>query len=164
MSKAVISRLAGSSARDAMSAAADAAIRNQLARLVRMLDARQLDDLGSVFVENVLFDYGDGAGERSGLATMTELFATHLGRCGHTQHMLGSISITIDGDRATSAAYVQARHLAIGPPAVPWPDAFDTNGDYLDQWRLIDDRWLITRRDASWHMFVGDPAIVFGQA
>jgi hypothetical protein len=145
-----------------MTAAAESVIRNQLARLVRMLDAKQLDDLGSVFAEDVTFDYGDGAGEQSGLATITELFATHLGRCGHTQHMLCSISITVEGDRATSAAYVQARHLAIGPSTVPWPDAFDTNGDYLDQWRRTGGRWLITRRDARWHMFVGDPAIVFG--
>ena len=145
-----------------MTDAADAAIRNQLARLVRMLDGKQLDDLGAVFAEDVVFDYGDGAGERSGLATMTEIFATHLGRCGRTQHLLGSISITVDGNRATSAAYVQARHLAIGPSTVAWADAFDTNGDYLDQWRLVDGNWLITRRDASWHMFVGDPSIVFG--
>ena len=53
-----------------MSAADDAAIRNQLARLVRMLDAKQLDDLGAVIAEDVVFDYGDGAGEQSGLATM----------------------------------------------------------------------------------------------
>jgi hypothetical protein len=145
-----------------MTAVDDAAIRNQLARLVRMLDAKQFDNLGSVIAEDVVFDYGDGAGERSALATMAEIFATHLGRCGRTQHMIGSISITVDGDRATSAAYVQARHLAIGPSTVPWPDAFDTNGDYLDQWRRVDGRWLITRRDASWHMFVGDPTIVFG--
>jgi hypothetical protein len=127
-----------------------------------MLDAKQLDDLGSVIAEDVVFDYGDGAGERSGLATMTEVFATHLSRCGRTQHMLGSISITVAGDRATSAAYVQARHLAMGSSTVFWPDTFDTNGDYLDQWRLTGGNWLITRRDASWHMFVGDPAIVFG--
>ena len=145
-----------------MSADADSAIRNQLARLVRLLDGKQLDDLGSVFAEDVVFDYGDGAGERSGLAVMTELFATHLGRCGHTQHLLGSIGVTVDGDRASSVAYVQARHLAIGPSIVPWPAAFDTNGDYLDQWRRTGGRWLITRRDARWHMFVGDPSIVFG--
>ena len=145
-----------------MTAPADAAIRNQLARLVRMLDGKQLDDLGSVIAEDVAFDYGDGAGERSGLTTMAQLFATHLGRCGRTQHLLGSIGITVDGDHAASVAYVQARHLAIGPSSVGWADVFDTNGDYLDQWRLVDGRWLITRRDVSWHMFVGDPAIVFG--
>jgi hypothetical protein len=70
--------------------------------------------------------------------------------------------VTVEGDRAISRAYVQARHLAPGAATSGLNGFVDTNGDYVDQWRRIAGRWLITRRDCSWQMIVGDPSIIFG--
>lgn len=41
----------------------------------------------------------------------------HLDVCGASQHLLGSIVITIDGDNAISRSYVQARHVGVGDRA-----------------------------------------------
>lgn len=132
------------------------AIANQLGRFARILDARIWEAAGEVFAEDVAFNYGDGR-EQSGIEAMRDNFRRHLDGCGPSQHLIGSIIIEVDGDSATSRAYVQARHQGRGDGA---GGLFDTHGDYVDRWARGEQGWRIVRRDAHWSMHVGDPGVL----
>jgi ketosteroid isomerase-like protein len=132
------------------------AIVRGLSRFARILDNKQWDRLGDVFADDICFDYGSGQDEH-GMAALTDNMRRFLDRCGGTQHLIGSILVDLDGDRATSRAYVQARHQRVDDPAGP---IFDSNGEYVDQWERRAAGWRIVRRDAIWAAHSGDPGIL----
>ena len=127
-----------------------------LSRFARILDNKQWDRLGDVFADDLSFDYGTG-GDQYGMAALTTNMRRFLDHCGGTQHLIGSILVDVDGDRATSRSYVQARHQRVDDPAGP---IFDSNGEYVDQWERRAEGWRIVRRDAIWAAHTGDPMIL----
>ncbi len=131
-------------------------IHRGLASFARIADTKSFDALGDVFADDVRFDYGTGKLE-IGLGALRALMTHHLGRCGGTQHLIGSIVVDVDGDSAVSRAYVQARHQrardALGP-------VFDSNGEYIDSWERRPDGWRIVERRATWATTSGDPRII----
>jgi uncharacterized protein (TIGR02118 family) len=127
-----------------------------LSRFARILDGKQWDRLGDVFAQDITFDYGTG-GDQHGMAALTTNMRRFLDRCGGTQHLIGSILVDVDGDRATSRSYVQARHQRANDPAGP---IFDSNGEYVDLWERRAEGWRIVRRDALWAAHAGDPMIL----
>lgn len=130
-----------------------------LSRFARILDHKQWDRLGDVFADDICFDYGTG-GDQHGMAALTVNMRRFLDRCGGTQHLIGSILVDVEGDRATSRAYVQARHQRVDDPAGP---IFDSNGEYVDQWERRPEGWRIVRRDALWAAHTGDPMILHAE-
>ncbi|MET0269253.1 MAG: nuclear transport factor 2 family protein [Sphingomonas sp.] len=126
-----------------------------LARFARVLDAKDWAALGDVFADEIAFDYGQG--ERLGMPALAEQMRRYLDACGGTQHLLGSILVDPDGDRAVSRAYVQARHQRRGDGGGA---VFDSNGEYVDRWERRAEGWRIVRRDVSWATHGGDPAIL----
>lgn len=136
------------------------AITEQLGRFARIVDSRDWAAVGDVFADDVTFDYGDG-GDQSGIAAMRAQFQRYLDICGPSQHLIGSVMIALDGDRAVSRAYVQARHQGRGAKA----DRFlDTNGEYVDRWERRPAGWRIVRRDATWAMHMGDFSVLVDEA
>jgi hypothetical protein len=127
-----------------------------LSRFARIADTKTFDELGDVFAEDLNFDYGSGRDEH-GLAALRRLMSRHLDGCGGTQHLIGSIIVDVDGDRAVSRAYVQARHQGRGELVGP---VFDSNGEYVDEWERRSQGWRIVRREARWATNTGDPRIV----
>ena len=134
---------------------ADRDVREGLARFARVIDAKDWAALDTVFAADLTFDYG--LGERSGIAALTETMRMFLDGCGPTQHLIGSISITTDGSRAESRAYVQARHQRRDDPT---GDVFDSNGEYTDRWEHRAQGWRIVRRDVRWQTHSGDRTIL----
>lgn len=132
------------------------AIVRALSQFARIADTKKFGELGEVFADNVTFDYGSGHDER-GLHALRELMRRHLDRCGGTQHLIGSIIIDVEGDRAVSRAYVQARHQRPGELVGA---VLDTNGEYIDRWERRTQGWRIVRRDTTWAANTGDPAIL----
>lgn len=128
-----------------------------LGRFARILDGREWDAVSDVFANDVTFDYGDGRGEQSGIAAMTTTFSRFLDACGPSQHLLGSIQVTVDGDKGLSRAYVQARHQGKGDKAHLY---LDSNGEYIDGWERRPEGWRIVRRDARWFMNPGDISVL----
>lgn len=133
------------------------AVTAQLGRAARLLDGKRWSALQEVFAEDVAFDYGDGNGLQHGLPLLRETFARHLDRCGATQHLLGSVVVSVDGDAATSETYVQARHAGLGELT---GETFDTNGEYVDTWVRRDGRWILVRREVGWLTLSGNPAVL----
>ena len=131
-------------------------IRHGLARFARILDHKQWDTLGEVFADDLDFDYGSG-GEQHGLDALREQMRRYLDVCGGSQHLLGSIRIEVNGDRAVSHSYVQARHQGIDSQTGKF---FDSNGRYIDHWQRRAQGWRIVRRDSTWYANAGDPAVI----
>jgi len=131
------------------------AIRETLACFARILDSKRWDALEDVFAADLNFNYGEG--EQQGVDALRAQVRRYLDACGNTQHLLGSISIDVDGDRAVSRSYVQARHQGFGDRANLF---FDANGEYIDQWTRCPQGWRISRRDAKWQMHMGTPSVL----
>ncbi len=127
-----------------------------LGRFARIVDGRLWDQVGEVFAETVTFNYGDGK-EKAGIAALRAEFALYLDPCGPSQHLIGSIIVTLDGNRATSQAYVQARHQGAGKKAHLF---LDTNGEYIDRWERRPEGWRVVRRDAHWLVSQGDYSVL----
>lgn len=131
-------------------------IHRALSRFARIADAKRFDDLGEVFADDVTFDYGTGD-DVHGIVALQELLRGHLEHCGGTQHLIGSVTVDVDGDQAVSRAYVQARHQRAGEFVGP---VLDTSGEYTDRWERRAGGWRIVRRDARWATTTGDPSIL----
>jgi 3-phenylpropionate/cinnamic acid dioxygenase small subunit len=127
-----------------------------LGRFARILDAKNWKALPEVFAGDLTFDYGAG-GEQHGIEALADQMRRFLDVCGPTQHLIGSIMVDVDGDRATSRAYVQARHQRAGDAAGP---VFDSSGEYIDRWERHPEGWRIVRRDAIWAAHSGDPGVL----
>lgn len=134
---------------------AESAIRRSLGEFARIIDGRCWPDLPSVFLEDVVFDYG--LGRESGLNALQATMARFLDRCGGTQHLIGSIIVEVRQAEATSRSYVQARHQRPNDVAGP---VFDSNGEYVDRWTRSDAGWRIVERHVSWMVHSGDPGIL----
>jgi hypothetical protein len=133
-------------------------ILNKLSDFPRIVDSKQWSRINEVFAEEIAFDYGDD-GEQKGLPALLTQFRKFHDRCGAMQHLLGSIQIDVDGDNATTKAYVQARHLGKDDKA---NNSVDTHGEYIDRWQRFAHGWRIIRRDARWQFIVGDITILYG--
>ncbi|MEO6092703.1 MAG: nuclear transport factor 2 family protein [Novosphingobium sp.] len=131
-------------------------IERGLARFSRLIDARAWDRLEDVFAADLSFDYG-AEGEQHGIAALRATMSRYLDGSGATQHLIGNLDVQIDGDRAVSWTYVQARHQRGGDVAGP---TFDSNGEYVDTWARRAAGWRIVRREARWAIHSGDPLIL----
>lgn len=133
-------------------------IHRALSRFARLADTKDFDSLTEVFADDIEFDYGAGHLEQ-GIAALRTLLTRHLDKCGPTQHLIGSIIVDVDGNRADSKAYVQARHQRQHAVAGP---VFDTCGEYLDTWERRPHGWRIVCRRAVWALTTGDSTILAG--
>jgi len=133
------------------------AIMNQLGRFARILDDREWASVGEVFAEDIVFDYATGKDEK-GIEALRTNFSRYLDQCGPSQHLLGSVMLTFEGDdEALTRAYVMARHQGKGAKSDRF---FDSSGEYNDRWQRRGDRWVVVRRDARWFMNMGDFSVL----
>ena len=84
-----------------------------------------------------------GTGFLEGREALVKAIRAFLDDCGPTQHLLGNVVIEVDGETATSRAYVSDMHLGTGDGTGL---TFCTLGDYHDQWVHLDGRWQISHR------------------
>lgn len=126
-----------------------------LCRFSEIIDQREWSALPEVFADDIAFNYDAGG---RGIEALKTVMMRFLCRCGPTQHLLGNVVVDVDGDRAVSRAYVQARHQ--GPDQRP-ERFFDTNGEYEDRWERRAVGWRIVQREARWFCMVGDRSILW---
>lgn len=74
-----------------------------------------------------------------------------------TQHSMTNPLVTVDGDTATIAMYVQARHVHDSDDPASW---YTVGGYYDDALVRVGNRWLLSgvRLTVTWR--AGDPAIM----
>ncbi|MFC4605549.1 nuclear transport factor 2 family protein [Rhodococcus kronopolitis] len=120
---------------------AERAIHRTLIRIARAMDERDWTALDDLVLAEATADLG--AGNLTGLAAIVTSIRSFLDDCGPSQHLLGNVLIDVDGDTATSRAYVSDLHVGTGEAAHL---TFQTLGDYHDEWARRGGRWLLRRR------------------
>ena len=129
---------------------AEHAIRRQLVAVARAMDAGDWETLGAAFAPDITADFGTG--EIAGRDNVIALIRSYLDNCGTTQHLLGNILVDIDGDTATSEAYVADMHLSRQAGS---DLSFRTLGNYSDTWKKDGEEWLLVRRIKDNRAIVG---------
>jgi hypothetical protein len=76
-----------------------------ITRYTRAIDTRSWDDLDDVFSEGAILDYSSVGGPVDVLAVAKPWVADGLGGFLRYQHVIGQVSIDLDGDTAKATAY-----------------------------------------------------------
>jgi len=134
---------------------AERAIYRQLVRFARAMDARAWQALDQITTDDVSADLG--AGKLQGRRALIDNMRSFLDDCGPTQHLLGNIMIEIEGDQASSRAYVSDMHLGTGKQSTL---TFSTLGDYHDQWVRVDGEWRMCHRTKLNRAHIGDITVL----
>lgn len=116
-------------------------IQRQLISFARAMDNHDYDAMRSITAKNIKANLGTG--EINGCEEVIELIRSFLSNCGVTQHLLGNIIIDVNGNTATSEAYVADLHLGKDQKE---NISFRTLGNYEDKWKKVDGIWLLTHR------------------
>jgi hypothetical protein len=131
------------------------AIYRQLCRFAEAMDRREWGWLDEVMLENAEGEYG--LGRRTSRAEIVAEMRSFLDDCGPTQHLLANVIIDVDGDTATSRAYVADMHVGLGDKAHL---TFRTLGDYHDRWVRTAAGWRIAERVKQNRAHVGDISVL----
>ncbi|GAB3279588.1 nuclear transport factor 2 family protein [Parahaliea aestuarii] len=134
---------------------AERAIYRALVQFARAMDERDWNALIALTTEDIGADLG--AGTLNGRAALVANMRSFLDDCGPTQHLLGNVLIEVDGERASSRAYVSDMHLGRGERAHL---TFSTLGDYHDQWQLQDGQWRMCHRRKLNRAHIGDISVL----
>ncbi len=120
---------------------AEREIYRKLLRFAYAMDERNWRLLDDITTDDIEADVG--VGPLKGRTALVGVMRQFLDQCGTTQHMLGNVLIDVNGDRATSQAYVSDLHLgAKGKEHI----TFRTLGRYNDEWVRVEQQWLMCRR------------------
>ena len=122
-------------------------IKDKLISYATSLDTKDWVALNSVFDKSATAEYGsDSIGLKIKSSSRNEIVSmckSSLIGCGFTQHLLGNFIINIDNENATSKCYVRVYHVGLEPNEKEFYEMF---GEYIDDWRLIDNSWFIIHR------------------
>jgi len=122
-----------------------------LVRFARAMDHRDWSALDDIVREDATAELGTG--ELRGRAAIVALMRSFLDDCGPTQHLLGNVTIEVDGDTACSSCYVSDMHKGTGERAAL---TFSTLGEYHDRWRREDGAWRMIHRTKLNRAQLGD--------
>lgn len=131
----------------------DAGVCDTLYRFAQGIDLREWDTLRSVFADEITVDYTSYRGGEptvmaadGWVAKAQRRFATMTA----TQHSMTNPRVAGIGDTAACRMYVEAHHVAVVDGR---EEHCRIGGEYRDELRLIEERWLITtlRLDVRWY-------------
>ncbi|ABH00023.1 conserved hypothetical protein (plasmid) [Rhodococcus jostii RHA1] len=116
-------------------------IYRNIVRIARAMDDRDWSVIEDISIPEATGEFGNG--ELTSAAEIITMLRSFLDECGPTQHLIGNVLIEVDGDNATSRAYVADIHLGTGELEGEY---FRTLADYHDSWLRTADGWKLTRR------------------
>ena len=119
-------------------------IRDVLVLYAKSLDQRDYAGLRRVFTADATGNYF-AAGTFEGLEKLTAFIERALSQCGPTQHLLGSIDVSVLGDSGTASCYLQAIHLGKQPGYEG--KVLTVWGTYRDRLIRTPDGWRIQYRE-----------------
>jgi len=132
-----------------------AEIADRIARLAHAQDDRDWDAVGAAFVVDAVYVHPGGRLE--GVDQIVARTRNALQVLDASQHLIGSITVTVDGDTATSLAYFQAQHVRTGTPG---GDLYAIAGTYADRWVRTPDGWRMTERTQTYNWRSGNRDVV----
>jgi ketosteroid isomerase-like protein len=132
-----------------------AAIHDVLVRLALAQDAHDWTTLTDCFMPDAV--YVHPGGEIVGVEPIVDRTRTALTPLDASQHLLGTILVTITGSDASAITYFHAQHIRRG---VEGGDLFVIAGTYKDRLAHGDDgRWRVAHRTQEYTWRDGNPAV-----
>jgi 3-phenylpropionate/cinnamic acid dioxygenase small subunit len=122
------------------------------------LDARDWDALRACFIAEVVGHYGDDP--LYGYEAIEQMCRTTLDPLSVSQHLIGSVVVTVDPDSATNATstcYLHAQHVR---PGAEGGEQFIFAGRYLDRLTRTPDGWRIADRTLEAMWTAGNPGVI----
>jgi len=120
------------------------AIEETLIRYGTAIDTKDFDLLDTVFTSDAVVDYRQSGGSRGPLSEAKAWLAKVLVPFTFMQHMIGNLSVEIDGDRASSVCYFYNPMTMGGENGKE--TSFVCGGFYRDQLVRTADGWRISER------------------
>jgi ketosteroid isomerase-like protein len=116
------------------------AVADLLARYARACDEKDFAGIRGCFTSDASLSYGITPAFNGSADDFAALAERILAESDSTQHLLGNVVVNVDGDRATSQAYVQTTHVEkSGAPRT-------SGGVYSDELVRTPEGWRIARR------------------
>ncbi len=131
------------------------AVNDLLVGYVLALDRRDWETVARCFASDAVFIHP--AGRVEGADGIVGRARAALDPLDASQHLLGSILVTVEGDDAQATSYFHAQHVRAGAPG---GDLYVIAGTYRDRLRRDADGWAIFERaqDYSWRS--GNPEVI----
>ena len=124
------------------------------------LDDRDWALLRSCFTDDAVTVYeGPVGGEFTGYEAIEQVCRGALEPLDKSQHMIGNVTVELDGDTATAQCYLYAQHVRTGAPG---GDLCMLGGRYTDRLARTRDGWRFTRRRLETWWIDGNPAVLGG--
>jgi ketosteroid isomerase-like protein len=105
------------------------------------LDGRNWELLATCFTPDAIGYYGGDP--LQGYAAIETLCRNTLEPMSVSQHLIGNVFVTVDGDEASAQCYLHAQHVL---PDTPGGDQFIFAGRYTDKLVRSPDGWRISER------------------
>lgn len=119
------------------------------------LDSRDWDLLRTCFLPDVVGNYGGDP--LQGYEAIEELCRNTLEPLSVSQHLIGNVSATVDGDEARSSCYLHAQHVR---PGTEGGEQFIFAGRYLDRLVRTPEGWRIAERTLEAMWTSGNAAVI----
>lgn len=127
------------------------AIYLQICALADAMDQRDWNALNHILTEDADGEFGTGE-TIVGRAGFVAMFSHFLGNCGPTQHLIGNVRVTVNGDTAQSRCYIRDMHIGSGERAHLF---LSSSGEYLDRWTRTPEGWRMTHRTKKSPILLG---------
>jgi ketosteroid isomerase-like protein len=122
------------------------------------LDSRDWPLLRSCFTDDAVTVY-EGLGEFAGQSAIEAACRTTLEPLDRSHHLIGNVSVRVDGDTASAQCYLQAQHLRNGAPG---GDLYLIAGRYSDRLVRTAAGWRFAHRQLEFWWTDGNPAVLDG--
>jgi uncharacterized protein (TIGR02246 family) len=130
-------------------------VHDLLVRLALAQDARDWDALSDCFRPDAV--YVHPGGELVGVDAIVDRTRTALSPLDASQHLLGTILVTVAGDEASAVTYFQAQHVRHGTVG---GDRYVIAGTYTDRLVRDDGGWRVAHRTQQYTWRDGNPAVI----
>lgn len=130
-------------------------IADRIARLAHAQDAKDWEVIASAFVAGAVYVHPGGRLE--GVDQILGRTRAALGVLDASQHLVGSITVEVQGDAAASRAYFQAQHVRHD---LAGGDLYAIAGTYEDSWVRTTAGWRIASRTQTYTWRSGNRDVV----
>jgi ketosteroid isomerase-like protein len=128
-----------------------------LVRYVHALDRRDWAALARCFAPDAVFVHPGGEVDAQGIIERSRAALEPLDA---SQHLLGSILVSVEGDTATAISYFHAQHVRA---AAQGGELYVIAGTYRDRLRRDPDGWVIVERVQEYSWRGGNPDVIVRQ-